>query len=63
MQGAILELPRFVVQVLGNFSDCLSLSCELVRRQVAKRGMGSVVVVVAPPFFDPVGGVCHRQEP
>ena len=46
-----IELPRFVVQVLGNFSGCLSLACELVRRQVAERGVWSVVVVVAPPFF------------
>jgi hypothetical protein len=28
----IVELPRFVVQVLGYFPVCLSLSCEPVRR-------------------------------
>jgi len=58
-----MELPRFVVQLLGNFSGCLSLSCELVRRQVTERGMGSVVVVVAPLFFDPFNDVGRRQEP
>lgn len=58
-----MELPRFVVQVLGNFSGCLSLSCELVRGQVAERGMGSVVVVMAPPFVESIDGVSHRQEP
>lgn len=61
--SAGLELPRFVVQVLGNFSGCLSLACELVRRQVSERGMGSVVVVVAPPFVDSIDGISHRQEP
>ena len=59
----LVELPRFVVQILGNFSGCLSLSCELARRQVAKRGVGSVVVIVAPPFLDPIDGIGHRQEP
>ena len=42
----MVELPRFVVQVLGNFTSCLSLACELVRRQVTERGMWSFVVVV-----------------
>lgn len=46
-----LELLRFVLQVLGNFSGCLSLSCELVRDQVAERGKGSVV---AAPSDRPV---------
>ena len=58
-----LELPRFVVQMSGNFSGCLSLSCELVRRQVAERGVGPIIVVVAPPFLDPFDSVGHRQEP
>ena len=61
--GITLELPHFVVRFLGNFSGCVSLSCELVRRQVSKRGVGSVIVVVAPPFLDPFDGVGHRQEP
>ena len=47
-----LELPRFVVQMSGDFSSCLSLSCELVRRQVAERGVGPLGVVVAPPCLD-----------
>lgn len=58
-----VKLPRFVVQVSGNFSGCLSLACELVRRQVTERSMWSVVVIVAPPFFKSVDSVCHRQEP
>jgi hypothetical protein len=56
------SLPHYVVQVLGNFSGCLSLACELVRRQVIERGMWSVVVVVAPTFFKSVDSVYHRQE-
>jgi hypothetical protein len=58
-----MELPRFVAQVLCNFSGGLSLAYELVRRQVTERGMWSVVVVVAPPFFEPIDSISHRQEP
>lgn len=54
-----MELPRFVIQMSGNFSGCLSLSCELVRRQVAERGVGRIIVVVAPPFLDPFDSVGH----
>lgn len=57
-----LDLPRFVVQVLGNFSVCLSLSRELARRQVAERGVGYVVVVAAPPFLQPIDGAGRREE-
>lgn len=47
----------------GNFSGCLSLSCELIWGQVAERGVESVVVVMAPPFFETIDDVSHRQEP
>ena len=54
-----VELPRFVVQILGNFLKFVSLSCELVRRLVAERGVWFVVVVVDPPFLDPFDGIGH----
>ena len=25
--------------------------------------MGSIIVVLVPPFFDPIAGIGHRQEP
>jgi hypothetical protein len=39
----------------------MSLSRELARRQVAERGMGSVVVVAAP-FFEPINGISHQPQ-
>ncbi len=53
---------RFVVRILDDFSDCLNLLCEFVRRQIAERGVGSVIVVVASPFLYPLDHVDHRQE-
>ena len=59
----MLELPPTLVRRPGNFSGLVSVDDELVRGQVPERGVGSISVVVAPPFLDAIAGVGQRQEP
>lgn len=59
--GMVLTL--FVVQGLCKSSGVVSLVGEGIRGQAAECCVGSVFVVVGPPFLDPVAGIGHRQEP
>ena len=50
----------------SRFRQFLGLLEFVVRTRLAsscRARCGVVVVVVAPPFFDPIAGVGHRQEP
>src|SRR5471030_2789138 len=53
----------FVVRELGNFSSFASLVGKGIRRQVTECWVGSIFVVLASPFFNPVARIGHRQEP
>ena len=57
------DLPRFLVRALCDLSGRFQLVCELGGGQAVECRVGSVVVVIDPPFFDPGAGVARGQEP
>lgn len=58
-----LELTLFVVHVLCKFSGYDSLVGEGSGLQATQGRVGSIFVVVAPPFLDALAGIGQRQEP
>lgn len=58
-----------MVQILGNFLGCLSLSCELAQRQVAERVVGALCMLpdtgeryLSTPLFDGIEAEMDANE-
>ena len=52
-----------LVRVSCEFSGRAKLLCKGAWRQVAQRRMRPMLVVVDPPFVNPLSSIGHRQEP
>ncbi len=59
----VLELTPFLVRSSCDLSGFFKLGSEVARRQVFKRRMRPVSIVVVPPCGDALARIRHRQEP